>query len=263
MADITPRKVRFDFSEVPINFDLPPEVLNRTLPAVGLSLTMPYLEPYLIRTMKVAGKQITDPVLAEDVRHFSQQEGHHYRAHADLNARIRDHFPAAVAAEIRAIEEALDADYQRFTREKSLRFNLGYAEGFEAMTCATALASAEHGGLGEVPGGMIWAWHMAEEIEHRTVAFDVYEHLVGSYPYRIVRGFLSQWHYLRYVLRFARVIAAEIGHTVGAPPNDAQGKALRRNYLRTWGPGYNPAKIELPEGVAELLAGFDKQVQAS
>ena len=35
----------------------------------------------------------------------------------------------------------LDADYRRFTREKSLRWNLAYAEGFEALTTAVAHAS--------------------------------------------------------------------------------------------------------------------------
>ncbi|MBW2244566.1 MAG: metal-dependent hydrolase, partial [Deltaproteobacteria bacterium] len=80
MADITVRKIRFDFEE-PFDLDQDGEELGMLLSAMGLSLTMPHLEPYLIRTMKVALKEITDPVLAEDVRRFSQQEGHHFRNH--------------------------------------------------------------------------------------------------------------------------------------------------------------------------------------
>jgi predicted metal-dependent hydrolase len=67
MSDITVRKIRFSFDE-PIDFDVSDEMLSAILPPLGLSMTMPYLEPYLIRTMKVALKQITDPELAEDTR---------------------------------------------------------------------------------------------------------------------------------------------------------------------------------------------------
>ena len=179
MSEITVRKIRFPFGEA-IDLDRPDEELWLILPNLGLSLTMPYLEPYLIRTMKEAQKQIEDPALAEDVRRFSQQEGHHYRNHALFNEDLRAHFGDPVAGEIRAIEQALEADYQRFTRGKSLRFNAAYAEGFEAMTCSFALSSLEHGAIAHLPGGELWSWHMAEEIEHRTVAFDVYDQLVGS-----------------------------------------------------------------------------------
>jgi len=255
MADIHVRKLRFSFDDVPIDFSQSDEALAATLPLLGLSLTMPYLEPYLIRTMKLAMKQIRDPELAEDAMRFSQQEGHHYRNHADFNLRIRASFDAPTADAIRSIEQALEADYQRFSREKTLRFNLAYAEGFEAMTCAGALASAEHRTLDQVPGGEIWAWHMAEEIEHRTVAFQVYEHLVGSYAYRLLVGGFSQWHYGSYVQRFARCMARSLGRKLARPGQPVHRTALR-NYLRTWSPRYDPAKIPLPEGVGDLLARY-------
>jgi hypothetical protein len=135
MADITVRKIRFSFEE-PIDFDVSDETLSTLLPMLALSMTMPYLEPYLIRTMKAALKEITDPQLAEDARRFSQQEGHHYRNHARLNDQLRWQFAGDTPDRLRAIEDALEADYQRFTREKSLRFNdatgwrdLGLAHG--------------------------------------------------------------------------------------------------------------------------------------
>ncbi len=81
MAEITVRNLRFDFDE-PIDFDVSDQAFATIVGALGLSMTMPYLEPYLIRTMKVAIKQITDSTLAEDARRFSQQEGHHFRNHA-------------------------------------------------------------------------------------------------------------------------------------------------------------------------------------
>jgi predicted metal-dependent hydrolase len=262
MADITVRKIRFAFEE-PIDFDVSDEMLGAILPPLGLSMTMPYLEPYLIRTMKVALKEITDPQLAEDARRFSQQEGHHFRNHAMLNDQLRAQFGDTTADALRAIESDLEADYQRFSRTKTLRFNVAYAEGFEAMTCAGALAAAEHGAFdgGQLPGGEIWAWHMAEEIEHRTVAFGVYRHLVGSYPYRIGVGTWAQWHYASYVGRFARCMADGLGRKLVRPRSPMHRSALRR-YLRTWSPWYDPAKIEIPESVDRLLARYSAMADA-
>ncbi len=263
MAEITVRNLRFDF-DTPIDLDVSDEALGTMLPALGLSMTMPYLEPYLIRTMKVAIKQITDPILAEDARRFSQQEGHHFRNHALFNDRIRAHFDDATAERLRGIEADLEADYQRYSQEKSLRWNCASAEGFEAMTCAGALAMAEHGAFEDdtmMPGGELWSWHMAEEIEHRTVAFGVFEHLVGSYFYRIVFGTWAQWHYVSYIGRFASCMAESLGRKPKRSASGMQRAALRR-YLRTWSPWYDPAKIEIPDGVQELLTKYSKMVEA-
>ena len=41
---------------------------------MAFSLTMPYLEPYLIRTYRSVADDITDPALAADVREFIGQE---------------------------------------------------------------------------------------------------------------------------------------------------------------------------------------------
>ena len=253
MADITARKIRFKFDE-PIDFDLSDEMLSEILPPLGLSMTMPHLEPYLIRTMKVALKEIRDPGLIEDVRHFSQQEGHHFRNHAALNDQLRRQFDDATADALRGIEADLEADYQRFSRSKPLRFNAAYAEGFEAMTCAGALAAAEHGAFENtpIPGGELWAWHLAEEIEHRTVAFDVYHHLVGSYFYRITRGTWAQWHYVSYIRRFTDCMAQGLGRKLVRVRSPMHRGAARR-YFQTWSPRYDPAKIPLPDGVQELL----------
>jgi predicted metal-dependent hydrolase len=264
VAEISVRNIRFSFENA-LDFDRPADELSMMLPPLALSMTMPYLEPYLIRTMKLALKQITDPQLAEDVRRFSQQEGHHFRNHAELNDQIRAQFDAVSADRLRGIEADLEADYQRFSRSKRLRFNVAYAEGFEAMTCAGALAAAEHGafdGDAMMPGGEIWAWHMAEEIEHRTVAFGVFEQLVGSYPYRIFVGTWSQWHYLRYIGRFARCMAEGLGQKLRRPASPMHRTALRR-YLRTWSPWYDPAKLDVPPQVAGLLARFSSLAESA
>ena len=105
-------------------------------------------------------------------------------------------------------EAELDRDYHRFTESKSLRFNLAYAEGFEAFTCALACFSLQTASFDRMHPAVreLFAWHLMEEIEHRTVAFDVYEHVVGGYLYRLVVGLFAQWHLHRFVLRVAKAL---------------------------------------------------------
>jgi len=52
--------------------------------------------------------------------------------------------------------------------------------------------------------------------------------------------------------RFARCMAEALGRRPVAPRSPLQRVALRC-FLRTWSPRYDPAKIELPAGVQELL----------
>lgn len=261
MTAILVRKLRFAFDE-PIELDVSDADLPMVLGSLGLSLTMPYLEPYLIRTLKTALNEIDDPRLAADVRSFSQQESHHYRNHALFNEQVRGEFDAEVARELLALENALEADYQRFTQRETLRFNLAYAEGFEAMTCAFALASAEHGAFERLPGREMFAWHMAEEIEHRTVAFEVFEQQVGSYGYRMTAGTWSQWHYAACVYRLANVMARAIGRRL-RPSWRPLERTIARNYLRTWSPRYHPARLDVPPGVAGLLEHYTARAAAS
>ena len=64
--------------------------------------------------------------------------------------------------ELEELERKLDADYRRFSKTKSLRFNLAYAEGFEALTTASARFSFESGLVGEMhsEAGQLFSWHL-------------------------------------------------------------------------------------------------------
>jgi hypothetical protein len=75
---------------------------------------------------------------------------------------------------------------------------------------------------------------------------------VGSYVYRILVGSWAQWHYVSYIRRFARCMAQALGRELVIPRTPVQRTALR-NYLRTWSPWYDPARIEVPDGVRALL----------
>lgn len=231
---------------------------------IAMSLLLPYLEPYLIRSMKAAKAHVTDARIAADLERFCAQEGQHYLQHSRFNALFRDRgFPG-----LQPLEEELDADYRRFTRSKSLRFNLAYAEGFEALTSAMARVQIGQDLSHWHPAAAdLWMWHLLEELEHRTVAFDVYEHVCGNYAYRCGVGVIAQSHLMRFVFRARNVMLAADPRTEtefrGAAGKKEREKALydrlRRELLplalKTYSRGYTPHDIEMPP---KMLAWADK-----
>jgi predicted metal-dependent hydrolase len=230
---------------------------------VGISLLLPHLEPYLIRSMRSAKEHVHDPKLLADLEAFNGQEGQHFRQHVRFNEAMGLERMEA----LRALEAAIEADYRRFSRSKSLRFNLAYAEGFEAFTTALSRFSFETKLLDRLhPAARdLFLWHLVEELEHRTVAFDVYEHVCGGYFYRLAVGLFAQWHLNRFVVRAVETMRnadrdafrAKYG---GPAQARARTRALRRQKLAilvpkivaTHFPWYSPHRIEMPMAAKAL-----------
>jgi predicted metal-dependent hydrolase len=249
MSSITVRRTTFEFPES-LDDVLPGTDLVAESYLVAFSFTMPALEPYLIRTMRAVATKVTDPALADDMKAFIGQEAQHFQNHRRVNEMVLRQLGEPAASQIRGILDELDADYQRFTTDRSDRFNLVYAEGFEAMTCAMALSMFEQAARpgnqsGFGPWRELWAWHAAEEIEHRTVAFGAYEHLVGSYLHRVSGSLRAQFHFQRYIARLQRAVLASRGSTAKPvlPPwlHERDGRSM---YLRTFRRRYDPGVLE-------------------
>ena len=135
MEAITVRKMGFEFPpDLELIFIRDEPGLSYTF--VGTWMLLPYLEPYLIRSMREALPQIASPELRAEVQGFCAQEGQHYREHARANDAIRTRKPGF--AKLAEIEREIAAEYESFTRDRSLLWNLAYAEGFEALTAAQA-----------------------------------------------------------------------------------------------------------------------------
>jgi predicted metal-dependent hydrolase len=272
LQDIIIRKMDFGFPESldPIVIAGKPEESYQML---ALSLLLPYLEPYLIRTMKEARKHVRDPDLVTELGKFSGQEGQHYKQHNLFNEACKS-FGIAYP-DLARLEAELDADYRRFSGTKSLRWNLAYAEGFEALTTAVARTAFEEGGNPNThPAARdLFAWHLIEELEHRTVAFDVFDHACGSYPYRLAVGTWAQWHMGRWTARVARHMLDSDGRAL-AEYGGAEGRKARRHelwqrayrgllpkLLRTYSPRYTPHEIAFTEEMRDIAKMFSATAQ--
>ena len=262
MNTITVRKMGFEFPEKidPVFVEGDPGLSSLI---VGTSMVLPYLEPYLMRSVRKASKQVTDPDVQQDMLLFCSQEGNHFKEHIKANDVLRKNSdePEVLAA----LEAQLDADYKNWTSNRSLKWNLAYAEGFEAFTSTLALLFFEERVCERMSSPMreLSEWHLLEELEHRTVAFDAYEHAAGGYLFKIAVALFAQWHLLSYTWRFSKLLRCkdeELLRECNAP-QQRRGRRkwharlllkLTGRVLKTYLPWYTPRKLRLPPELAAL-----------
>ncbi|HEY2331848.1 MAG TPA: metal-dependent hydrolase, partial [Acidimicrobiales bacterium] len=103
----------------------------------ALSTVPAYIEPYLISVMRKAKEKLGpgDEELLDDCEVFIKQEAQHFKLHRAYNARLRE---AGGYDGMKPLEKRYEDDYDRFLAKRSLHFNLGYSEGFEAIGSAGA-----------------------------------------------------------------------------------------------------------------------------
>lgn len=225
--EITVRRPDFDYGETPRNWM--PRNPSFGYRLNGGSLTLPYLEPYLIRVMRQAKEALGDrrPDLQHDIDRFNGQEANHFKLHARYNAMLRERYEG-----IEEIEAEIKADFERMLREESLEWNLGYSAGFETtgMVVAQCFFDGCRDSLEEADPAVrgLWGWHLAEEYEHRCVAFDVFRALGGGYIDR-VKMFVHQAKHLNgFGARAAALMQAQDEASGAFAPSAAERAAYAR-----------------------------------
>lgn len=271
MADITVRKMSFEFSD---EMDL---VFIENDPALsfvflGSWMLLPYLEPFLMRTMRVALDEVDDEGLRADMKHFCSQEGQHYRQHAIANEKIMAQMPSAPREVLKAKLAEVEEEFRAFFQERPLKWCLAYAEGFEAYTASGARAQLELRIFDYMkdPIRDLMLWHIMEEMEHRTVAFDAYEAVVGDYLYRLRVGLWAQSHFISRGAELAKILESafpQLFEKYNNPQAIAFARRNRNAYLRRalrrilpiYLPWYSPHKLVLPPMYAEARAEYDQR----
>jgi hypothetical protein len=149
----------------------------------GINMLFPAGERFFVRSVHRFAERIEDPVLREQMRAFFKQEGHHARAHDRFNEVLRaqgfriDDFLAAYERTSRWIEDRVPA-----------KVNLAGTAAAEHFTAILADGAFSKGILDSLHPKMqdLLAWHAAEEIEHKAVAFDVLRTIDPSYTLRMI-----------------------------------------------------------------------------
>ncbi len=234
------------------------------------SLAMPYLEPYLIKTMRQARERITSPSLQKELDLYVAQEAMHFRQHRKFN----DTLSAAGYQAISSLEEKLRSDYDALGRERSLRFNLAYAEGFESMALALGHMLIEDRvflfGDSDPAVASLVLWHFVEEIEHKNVAFDVFAHLHGSYFWRMVGLVYATAHIFWRTGQSYRALLKEDGLWRNMQARVRLAKILGRiikniapRWFHIWRPSYHPSQVNDPQWARDWAKLFDADPQGA
>ncbi|MFT6310448.1 MAG: putative metal-dependent hydrolase [Porticoccus sp.] len=209
-AEIVVRKMPFEFPD-DINPHWNPNQLEWSQIVNGASLAMPFLEPYLIKTMRTANNEISSAQLQKEVSLYIGQEAQHFQQHRKFNeVIIEGGYP-----ELREIEAEFKADYLDFETNRSLKFNLAYACGFESIALALGhwlVKDREFLFANSDPRvASLILWHFVEEIEHKNVAFDAYQAVYGNYLYRIYGTIFAMRHLMKISRRAYRVLLKRDG----------------------------------------------------
>jgi predicted metal-dependent hydrolase len=177
MSDLHVRKPAFDFSGVAF-------LWNPSQPAFSVAMNaMSFwvigLERYLVRVVKDAERVITDPALREEARLFMQQEAVHSKTHRQhVKALIEQHPGLAGAI------DSVVAHYDELYEAKDLRYHLAYAAALEGTFTSVFGGPIEHREAlfrdGDARVASLCLWHFCEEIEHRSSAVKIYDHVVAD-----------------------------------------------------------------------------------
>jgi hypothetical protein len=160
-----------------------PLAWHRTLPelsfaANSISLLMPYVEPYIAKTMRAAAAPLDQP-LRGATEDFARQELAHHVQHRRFNDELAEQCPA-----LRRLERWMRAAYGRLARKRSPAFAVAFAAGSEAIAFGIArwvdrnVATLFDDADPDV--ARLFLWHLAEEVEHKAAAHDVFVATGGS-----------------------------------------------------------------------------------
>lgn len=146
--------------------------------ANSVSLLMPFMEPYFVRSVAAALPHL-DADLESRARSYIGQETQHQHQHRHFNRYLTAHYPGLCR-----VERLADSVYRWLGAHRSPGFNLAFAASSEAIAYAAARWSAERRTTlfaGADPAvAELFLWHLAEEVEHKSVAYDVFAACDGS-----------------------------------------------------------------------------------
>jgi len=144
----------------------------------GLSASFPPGERYFIESVRHYAGRVADPELVERIRGFIGQEANHTKEHLAFNEFL-DKRGLPILTMQRMVEDAL----KTIKKTNSPASNLARTVALEHLTAFLAgafLDTPEFLERAHPTVAAFWAWHAIEEVEHRSVAFDVYKAFVDD-----------------------------------------------------------------------------------
>lgn len=181
------RKPRFDFTTTG------PHYLSNNLWAThfmnAMQVIVPIGEEFFINSVRPFLAALTDNEQLKEVRAFIGQEKVHGKAHQDFWRRMEEHGLDIRPFERFYQETGFDMILPVFQSLFGDKFSLAATVALEHYTASmsTYIMEEDPNVLEELEPGAreLILWHFAEEIEHKSVAFDVLKEIDDSYLLRV------------------------------------------------------------------------------
>lgn len=183
--DIEPRRLRFPLpGKVTKFWHNGQDIYTYHFNAVALFL--PLLENLVVLSLKNARKENLPLNLKAQLNSLIAQEALHGSEFHRFNQRtISQHYPL----ETKQVKMRFFRAIARGIHAFSSTFHYGFSAAGEHITAISSDLFLRQPSLFkdvEPTYSAIWRWHCIEEIEHKTVAYDVFEALNGNYFVRIL-----------------------------------------------------------------------------
>ena len=185
---ITPRRVSFDWDDTPLHWI--PDEPTATHVINVLHLLLPAGERWFVKVFREALPLVREDELLGQVKGFMGQEATHSVQHA----HVLDHL-AAQRLDTEPYTRHVDFLFEKLLGEHPpwnlpvpqdewLRFRLSLIAAIEQFTAVLGNWVLHAEGLDRADPDEVMLdllrWHGAEEVEHRAVAFDMYQHCGGE-----------------------------------------------------------------------------------
>ncbi|WP_104489341.1 metal-dependent hydrolase [Acinetobacter indicus] len=193
---ITVRRLKFNPHAIRRHYFANSPVISHLLTA--LSSTFSIGEQFFVHSVRNVRDQVQDPQLQAQIAAFIGQEAMHSKAHSEFNNAWRrddyqlDRFQAWLARK--------DHHVKSLPPKVQLAITCAF-EHFTALLGGYILRHPEVLSTLDDDAAKLWIWHAIEEIEHRAVAFEVYQHVYADHRLRrmimrsVTAGFASLTFY--------------------------------------------------------------------
>jgi uncharacterized protein len=180
-----------------VNFEFPLQIERywlgksafKTHLSNSLTVLLPDIEQYLIDNVKNRIKQIDNPQLKKQAQAFVTQEAQHSRQHSKFWVNLES-FNYKFDTYLHCLRAIL---FKTLESRLSISLNLSISAGIEHLTTLIAEYALESDFLVEAEPHLkqLFEWHAVEEIEHKTVVYDVFRSTSNNYLIRILGLFIS------------------------------------------------------------------------
>lgn len=188
MSKIEIRRLNFDFSANTERYWFNQSVFKTHL-FNSITIGTPEFEKYLIRHVKKRINFLDNPQLKQQAEAFIYQESQHSHQHKKFwdNLRASGY---KFDTYLRCIETIL---FDILEQQMSVNLNLAIAAGIEHLTTLIAEFGLEVDLFAEAEPELkqLFEWHALEEIEHKTVLYDVLQNATNNYLLRQVGMFIA------------------------------------------------------------------------